>query len=100
MVKKKEKITTEEVRYVAKLSRLILTDNEEKSMTRTLNDILGYMDKLGELDTTDVEPMTHAIPNENVMRNDVEKPFANPEGILKNAPDSKRTFFRVPRVIE
>ena len=100
MVEKKEKITEEEVLYVAKLSRLILSDVEVKSMTRTLNDILGYMDKMGELDTKNVEPMTHAIPNENVMRDDVVKPFANPEGILKNAPDFKRTFFRVPKVIE
>jgi aspartyl-tRNA(Asn)/glutamyl-tRNA(Gln) amidotransferase subunit C len=100
MADKKEKLTTDEVQYVAKLSRLIMTDDEAKEMTRTLNDILMYMDKLGELDTSGVEPMTHAIPNENVMRQDELKTFKDTKEILKNAPDSKGTFFRVPKVID
>jgi aspartyl-tRNA(Asn)/glutamyl-tRNA(Gln) amidotransferase subunit C len=58
------------------------------------------MDKLGELDTAGVEPMTHAIPNENVMRDDEVKPSEAASEILKNAPDRKGTFFRVPKVIE
>ena len=100
MADKKEKLTTDEVQYVAKLSRLIMTDDEAKEMARTLNDILMYMEKLGELDTSGVEPMTHAIPNENVMREDALKPFKDTKEILKNAPDSKGAFFKVPKVIE
>lgn len=100
MADKKEKITADEVQYVAKLSRLILAEDEAVEMTRTLNDILMYMEKMGELDTAGVEPMTHAIPNENVMREDAVKPFQNTEEILENAPDSKGTLLRVPKVIE
>lgn len=100
MAEKKDKITTDEVQYVAKLSRLILAEDEAVEMTRTLNDILMYMEKMGELDTSGVEPMTHAIPNENVMRDDAVRPFENTDEILKNAPDSKGTLFRVPKVIE
>ena len=95
-----QKINIGEVEHVAKLARLALTDRETKEYTATLNDILTYMDKLGELDTTGVEPMTHAIPNENVMREDLVKPSEAASDILKNAPDTKGTFFRVPKVIE
>lgn len=96
----KEKISTKEVENVAKLSRLDLTDKEKEEMTRTLNDILVYMEKLSELDTADVEPMTHAIPKENVMRADEIKPFDVGDEILKNAPDLKDNLFKVPKVIE
>jgi len=96
----KQKITEREVEYVARLARLILTDEEKGEMTRTLNDILVYMEKLGELDTTGVEPMTHAIPNVNVMRDDIVSPSGLSLDIQENAPEKKGAFFAVPRVIE
>ena len=96
----KEKISKEEVEYVAHLSRLELSEKEKEEMTRTLNDILVYMEKLSELDTTNVEPMTHAIPKENVMRPDEIRPYEAGDGILKNAPEVKGKFFKVPKVIE
>ena len=96
----KEKISRKEVEYVAHLSRLDLSDKEKEEMTRTLNDILVYMEKLSELDTTDVEPMTHAIPKENVMRPDEIKPNDIGDEILKNAPEVKGSLFKVPKVIE
>jgi aspartyl-tRNA(Asn)/glutamyl-tRNA(Gln) amidotransferase subunit C len=95
-----EKISKEEVEYVAHLARLELSDKEKEEMTRTLNDILVYMEKLSELDTTDVEPMTHAIPKENVMRPDEIKPYEATDEILKNAPEVKGKLFKVPKVIE
>ena len=95
-----EKISTKEVENVAKLSRLDLTGKEKEEMTKTLNDILVYMEKLSELDTTDVEPMTHAIPKENVMRPDEIKPFDVTDEILENAPDVKGSLIKVPKVIE
>ena len=85
---------------MAKLARLALSEEETKGFTDILNDILTYMDKLREIDTTDVEPMTHAIPNENVMREDVVGRRTTRPTSSSNAPDAKGTFFRVPKVIE
>ena len=100
MADRAQKITTDEVMYVARLARLTLSEDETKGFTDILNDILTYMDKLREIDTANVEPMTHAIPNENVMREDVVKPSEVAGDILANAPDAKGKFFRVPKVIE
>ncbi|MBN2224499.1 MAG: Asp-tRNA(Asn)/Glu-tRNA(Gln) amidotransferase subunit GatC [Deltaproteobacteria bacterium] len=100
MADHKQKITADEVGYVAKLARLALSDNEAKGFTDILNDILAYMDKLSEIDTADIEPMTHAIPNTNVMRDDIVVPSEDPAGIIGNAPDTKGTLLRVPKVIE
>jgi aspartyl-tRNA(Asn)/glutamyl-tRNA(Gln) amidotransferase subunit C len=100
MADRKQKITTEEVGYVAKLARLELSSDEMKDFTDVLNDILSYMDKLNEIDTANVEPMTHAIPNQNVMREDTVKPSSDAAAIIGNAPDAKGTFLRVPKVIE
>lgn len=100
MADPKQKITTDEVGYVAKLARLALSEDEAKGFTDILNDILAYMDKLRQIDTGDVEPMTHAIPNENVMREDIVEPSEDSAGIIGNAPDTKGAFLRVPKVIE
>ena len=100
MADRNEKITTDEVAYVAKLARLELSADEMKGFTDVLNDILAYMDKLNEIDTKNVEPMTHAIPNQNVMREDAVRPSSDAAAIVGNAPDAKGTFLRVPKVIE
>ncbi len=100
MAERTQKITADEVGYVAKLARLTLAADETKGFTDILNDILTYMDKLREIDTADVEPMTHAIPNQNVMREDAVVPSEAAGDIIANAPDSKGAFFRVPKVIE
>ena len=100
MGERTEKITTNEVEYVAKLARLELSEDDKKGFTDVLNDILTYMDKLREIDTADVEPMTHAIPNENVMREDTVVPSGDSAAIVAGAPDAKGTLLRVPKVIE
>ena len=100
MAQRKQKITTDEVGYVARLARLTLSTDEMAGFTDILNDILTYMDKLREIDTTDVEPMTHAIPNTNVMREDKVVPSEAAGDIIANAPDARGAFFRVPKVIE
>ena len=97
---RKQKITADEVQYVAKLARLELSDDDKKGFTDVLNDILAYMDKLREIDTKDVEPMTHAIPNTNVMREDIVVPSTDAAAVIGNAPDAKGTLLRVPKVIE
>lgn len=94
------KITRDEVLYVAHLARLELTEAEVERFTVQLNDILLYMDKLNELDTEGIAPMSHALVRENAWREDVVHPSLPPEVALANAPDPHSTFFRVPKVIE
>ena len=93
-------ISREEVRHVARLARLHLTDEEAERMREQLDTILAYIDKLRELDVEDVEPTAHAVPLVNVMRDDVLVPCLPQEQALANAPDRAGEFFRVPRIIE
>jgi len=94
------KITKEQVEYVAHLARLEFSEQEKGKFTSQLNDILLYMDKLNEIDTTGVVPETHAISLNNAFREDIVKPSLGSDKSLANAPDSKGNFFRVPKVIE
>lgn len=95
----KEKISREEIRHVAKLARLELAEPEEARMTDQMNQILDYMDKLNELDTTDIPATTHAIQLHNVFRPDVACRSLEREELLANAPDSDGVSFIVPKVI-
>ncbi|MCX7981596.1 MAG: Asp-tRNA(Asn)/Glu-tRNA(Gln) amidotransferase subunit GatC [Syntrophales bacterium] len=94
------KITKNEVLYVAHLARLELTDEEVDRFTLQLNDILLYMEKLNSVDTSEIEPMSHAITLNNAFREDVVLPSISPELALANAPEAQGDFFRVPKVIE
>ena len=94
------KITRQEVEHVARLARLELSEEEKARMTEQLDAILGYMDKLNQLDTSQVEPMTTVIPMVSVMREDEVRPSLPLEEALANAPDREDAFFRVPRIIE
>jgi aspartyl-tRNA(Asn)/glutamyl-tRNA(Gln) amidotransferase subunit C len=93
------KISPQEVRHVADLARLELTEREELLMTEQLNSILSYMDKLNELDTSDVPPTTHAIQLQNVFRQDAVVSSVDRELALDNAPESDGVNFIVPKVI-
>ena len=93
------KITRDEVRHVALLARLELTDAEEELMTGQMNSLLEYMGKLNGLDTKDVEPMTHAIELQNVFRPDRVAPSLEREDSLANAPATDGVNFVVPRVL-
>ena len=94
------KLSTKEIEYVARLARLEVTDKETEKFTAQLNDILGYIDKLNEIDTTGVEPMTHAIAVTNAFREDKIVDSIGTEKSLSNAPDGRGEFFRVPKVID
>ena len=94
------KITRKEVEHVARLARLELTEEEKGQMTAQLDAILGYFDKLNELDTSTVEPTTTVIPMVSVMREDEVRPSLPQKDALANAPDREDVFFRVPRIIE
>ncbi|MGD0279547.1 MAG: Asp-tRNA(Asn)/Glu-tRNA(Gln) amidotransferase subunit GatC [Smithella sp.] len=94
------KISSGEVEYVANLARLEVTDKEKEKFTAQLNDILLYIDKLNELDTKGVEPMSHAIAITNAFREDKILDSIGTENSLANAPDTRGEFFRVPKVID
>jgi aspartyl-tRNA(Asn)/glutamyl-tRNA(Gln) amidotransferase subunit C len=94
-----EKITREEVRHVANLARLELSEADELALTDQMNHILSYMDKLNQLDTAEVPPTTHAIPLENVFRADEVQPSLDRAATLANAPETDRVSFVVPKVI-
>ena len=94
------KLSSSEVEYVAHLARLEITDAEKEKFTAQLNDILLYIDKLNELDTKGVDPMSHAIAVTNAFREDQVKDSIGTENSLANAPDARGEFFRVPKVIE
>lgn len=98
-------VSEKEVRHVAKLARLALSDAEIDKMVPELNNILGWVEQLGEVNTDGVEPLTAVIENHTRLRDDVVN--ADPltgggvrDDILKNAPDAQHGFFAVPKVIE
>lgn len=90
----------ETVKHVATLSRLAMSDTELDRFTEQVSAILDYIDKLNQLDTTTVEPMSHALALKNVFRSDESGPSLPQEKALENAPEREVGFFRVPRIIE
>jgi aspartyl-tRNA(Asn)/glutamyl-tRNA(Gln) amidotransferase subunit C len=95
-----EKIDEAQVRKVAKLSRLDLTDAEVEEFTGQLSAILDYMEKMNELDTTNVEPLAHYLPISNVFREDSVKESLGTERALANAPQRNGEFFKVPKILD
>lgn len=94
------KITRDEVEHVAKLARLAITEEETERYSQQLSNIMTYIEKLKELDTSQVKPTSHVLPMKNVFREDQVRPSLPREEILKNAPDRTEEFFRVPKIIE
>jgi aspartyl-tRNA(Asn)/glutamyl-tRNA(Gln) amidotransferase subunit C len=92
-------ISLDDVRHVAKLSRLALDEAHLKRLTGQLESILGYIAKIGEVDMTGVEPMAHALPLHNVLREDVVQPGLPLDKVLQNAPETDGPFFKVPKII-
>jgi len=93
------KISRHEVEHVALLARLKLSEKEIEKFTGQLNAILGYIEKLNELDTNNVEPTSHVIEVGNVVREDRVRDSIPVEDALANAPDAGKGFFKVPRII-
>lgn len=92
-------VTKKDVEYIAELAKLKFSEEELNDLTVDMNKILTYMEKLNEVDTTDVEPLSHPFENENVFREDELKPSISREEALKNAPVKDEEFFKVPKVI-
>ena len=93
-------INDETIEYVGILAKLELSDEEKEKAKSDMGRMLDYIDKLGELDTTDVEPMSHVFPVENVFREDVVTNGDERERLLSNAPQEKDGMFVVPRTFE
>ena len=89
-----------DVQYVAHLARIALTPDEEKKLAAQLGGILGYIEKLNELDVTNVEPTAHAVPMVNITRADKIQPSLPHEDALCNAPAQANGLFIVPKIVE
>ncbi len=88
------------VKYVAHLARLNLTPEEEAKFETQLSHILGYIEKLKEVDVSEVEPMAHAVPMVNITRPDEVRPSLSNEEALRNAPAKANGLFMVPKIVE
>ena len=93
-------ISDEIIDYVGILAKLELSDEEKEQAKKDMGSMLDYIDKLGELDTEGVEPMSHVFPVKNVFREDIVTNGDIREDILKNAPGEKDGMFVVPRTFE
>ncbi|MBE7036936.1 MAG: Asp-tRNA(Asn)/Glu-tRNA(Gln) amidotransferase subunit GatC [Ruminococcaceae bacterium] len=93
-------ISKEEVLHVAKLARLKFTDDEAEALAKDMESIIGFANKLNELDTEGVVPTAHAIPMSNAFREDVVKPSFDRDAMLQNAPSKEDGGYTVPKVVE
>lgn len=93
-------ITDETIEYVSILAKLELLDEEREQAKKDMGRMLDYIDKLNELDTSDIEPMSHVFPVQNVFREDVVTNGDGSEETLKNAPEEKNTMFVVPKTFD
>jgi aspartyl-tRNA(Asn)/glutamyl-tRNA(Gln) amidotransferase subunit C len=92
-------VTKKDVEYIAALAKLEFNEVELDNFTHQLNDILTYVEKLNELDTENIEPLSHPVENYNVFRTDDLKDSISTDLALKNAPKRTEEFFQVPKVI-
>ncbi|MCU7495939.1 MAG: Asp-tRNA(Asn)/Glu-tRNA(Gln) amidotransferase subunit GatC [Ignavibacteria bacterium] len=92
-------VTRKDVEYIAALAKLRFSETELDSFTGELNQILNYIEKLNELDTSNVEPLSYPVEVSNVLREDKRMPSVTTQEALRNSPDSTEEFFRVPKVI-
>ena len=93
-------VTNEQVRHIAKLARIATSDDEIERLVPELNNILGWVEQLGEVDTDGVEPLTAVIPNKLRLRDDKVTDGDVRDEVLANAPLAEHGFFAVPKVIE
>ncbi len=93
-------VSTQQVRHIAKLARIAMSDDEIERLAPELNNILGWVEQLAEVDTDGIEPLTAVIDQKLRLRDDVVTEGNIRELVLANAPESKHGFFAVPKVIE
>ena len=93
-------VSSEQVRHIAKLARIAMSEEELERLVPELNNILGWVEQLGEVDTDGIEPLTAVIDQELRLREDVVDAGNIRDEVLANAPDAQHGFFAVPKVIE
>lgn len=97
---KEDTVSASDVRKLAALAHLTLSDSEVTSLSAEMNNILGYVKSLERYDTSNIEPLRHVHGVSNVFRNDAVQPHMPAEEGLKNAPDVSGTFIRVPLIVD
>ncbi len=93
-------VTLNDVNKIAQLAKLKFNEQEKIKLQKDLNEILEYIDQLGELDLENVEPLENINDAENVLRSDVKQTWLSTEEALKNAPSKTGKFFKVPKVLD
>ena len=88
-----------EIGHIVMLARLELSEQEKKLFSKQIGSIIEYIDKLNELDTTNVPPTAHVLPIKNVFRSDEMKESLSKDAALQNAPKRKDDFYEVPKII-
>ena len=91
-------ITIQDVEHVAKLARLDLTEEEKVKFSKQLGDVLKYVEQMNEVDTSNVEPLSHVVDFNNVMREDEINYDCSKEDLMMNAPEEENGFFKVPKI--
>lgn len=94
------KVTKETIDHVADLVKLSLTEEEKAKLAKDLNSIVSYMDTMNEIDTDEVQPLTHVLPLKNLFRQDVLKNSSDQDQILSNTPLQKDGSFQVPKAVD
>ncbi len=98
--RKVERISVKEVKHVAKLARLRISETEAETFRREMNAILGYVEALNELDTDDVRPMSHVLKIKNVWQDDEPSNTKKTKALLLNAPSTEKNYYKVPKILE
>ena len=93
-------LTIQTVEHIARLARLSFAEDEKQAFTDQFNKILTYIEKLNELDTSNVEPLTQVTVTSNVLREDVPEKCLTVDEALRNAPSRLENFIKVPKVVE
>lgn len=94
------RVTKKDVEYIAGLAQLSLDKETKERLVREMDEILGYIDKLNELDTSDIEPTMHALEMTNVYRDDAAGESLARDTALMNAPQTDGEYFLVPRILD
>lgn len=94
------RISKDQVKHVAHLARLAVTEEEAEMLTEQLDKIIGFAEELNELDTDNVEPTTHVLELKNVLREDEVRNSVSVDEAMKNAPAQKDGQFKVPNILE
>ncbi|MBU8880300.1 Asp-tRNA(Asn)/Glu-tRNA(Gln) amidotransferase subunit GatC [Bacillus sp. FJAT-29790] len=94
------RISTDQVKHVANLARLAITEEEAEIFTKQLDAMISFAEQLNELDTENIEPTSHVLNMKNVMREDIPQKGLPQSEVLKNAPDHQDGQVKVPSIIE